>query len=134
MHLWGFGVRVMVFNATVNNIILWRSVLLVEETRVPGVNHRPAASHWKTLSHNVVSSTPCLSENQMHLWEMCKIKKNNNQLYNDITLEYKRIIHLRSLQGNLPKLKFNYFKIHLFHATTTVLLIWLQKWTVTSPN
>jgi hypothetical protein len=47
----------MVFNAPFNNIsvILWRSVLLVEET---GENHRPAASHWQTLSHNVVSSTP----------------------------------------------------------------------------
>ena len=35
-------VRVMVFNATVNNIsvILWRSVLLVEETGVPGESHR----------------------------------------------------------------------------------------------
>jgi hypothetical protein len=30
----------------------------VEETRVPGENHRPVASHWQTLSHNVVSSTP----------------------------------------------------------------------------
>jgi hypothetical protein len=36
----------MVFNATVNNIsvILWWSVLLVEETRVPGKDHWPAAS------------------------------------------------------------------------------------------
>jgi hypothetical protein len=35
----------MVFNATFNNIsvISWRSVLLVEETRVPGEkNHQPA--------------------------------------------------------------------------------------------
>ena len=34
-------VRVMVFNATFNNIsaISWRSVLMVEETRVPGENH-----------------------------------------------------------------------------------------------
>ena len=49
----------IVFNATVNNIsaISWRSVLLVEETGVPGVNHRPVASYWQTLSHNVVSST-----------------------------------------------------------------------------
>ena len=40
-------VRFMVFNATFNNIsvILWRSFLVVEETRVPGENHRPAASH-----------------------------------------------------------------------------------------
>ena len=37
----------MVLNATFNNIsvISWWSVLLVEETGVPGENHRPAASH-----------------------------------------------------------------------------------------
>ena len=34
--------------------ISWWSVLLVEEIEVPGENHRPAASHWQTLSHNVV--------------------------------------------------------------------------------
>jgi hypothetical protein len=53
----------MVFNATFNNIsvILRQSVLLVEETRVPGENHRPVASHWQTSSHNVVSSTPHLT-------------------------------------------------------------------------
>jgi hypothetical protein len=40
-------VVVMVFNATFNNIsvILWWSILLVEETGVPRENHRPAASH-----------------------------------------------------------------------------------------
>jgi hypothetical protein len=49
----------VVFNATFNNISIlsWRSVLLVEETRVPRENHRPVASHWQSLSHNVVSST-----------------------------------------------------------------------------
>jgi hypothetical protein len=47
----------MVFIATFNNIsvISWRSVLLMEETGVPGENHRPATSHWQTVSHNVVS-------------------------------------------------------------------------------
>jgi hypothetical protein len=30
------------------------AVLLVVETGVPGENHRPVASHWQTLSHNVV--------------------------------------------------------------------------------
>jgi len=50
----------MVFNATFNNILVisWRSVLLVEETGVSGENHQPVTSHWQTLSHNVVSSTP----------------------------------------------------------------------------
>jgi len=51
----------MVLNATFNNIsvISWLSVLLAEGNGVPGENHRPVASHWQTLSHNVVFSTPC---------------------------------------------------------------------------
>ena len=37
----------MKFNTTFNNVpvILWRSVLLEDETGVPGENHRPIASH-----------------------------------------------------------------------------------------
>jgi hypothetical protein len=40
-------VRVMVFNATFNNIsvISWRSVLLVEETGEHGENHPPVVRH-----------------------------------------------------------------------------------------
>jgi hypothetical protein len=43
----GLGIRVIVFNATFNNIsvISWWSVLLVEEIGVPGENHKPASSH-----------------------------------------------------------------------------------------
>jgi hypothetical protein len=50
----------MVFNATFKNIsvISWQSVLLVDETAVPRENHQHVTSHCKTLSHNVVSSTP----------------------------------------------------------------------------
>jgi hypothetical protein len=52
----------MVFNVTFNNISViscpWGSVLLMEETGVPWENHWPAASHWQTISHNVVSGTP----------------------------------------------------------------------------
>jgi hypothetical protein len=47
----------MVFNATFNNIL----VKIVAVSFIDGENHRPATSHWQTLSHNVVSSTPCLS-------------------------------------------------------------------------
>jgi hypothetical protein len=65
----------MVFNATFNNIsaISWRSVLLMEETRVTRENHWPAASHWQTLSHNVVSSTPHMSGiliNNAKIWKL----------------------------------------------------------------
>ena len=62
------GVRIVVFNATFNNIsaISWQSVLLVEETGGPGENQRPATSHWQTLSNDVVLSTPHLSGVRTH--------------------------------------------------------------------
>ena len=48
-------VKIMVLNVTFNNIsaISWWSALLVE-TGKPEENHRPVASHWQTLSNNVV--------------------------------------------------------------------------------
>jgi hypothetical protein len=54
-------VRFIVLNLIFNNIsvISARSVLLEEET---GEIYWLIASHWQTLSHNVVSSTPRLSE------------------------------------------------------------------------
>jgi hypothetical protein len=48
------------------SFIMWWSVLLVEETGVPGENHQPVASHWQTLSHNVVSTTPHLNWIRIH--------------------------------------------------------------------
>jgi hypothetical protein len=41
-------------------------VSLVEEIGLPSEYHRPAESQWQTLSHNDVSSTPCLSGNRAH--------------------------------------------------------------------
>jgi hypothetical protein len=57
--------------ATFNNIsvISWRSILLVDETGVPGENHRPVASHWQTLSHNILTSTP--RNHQVWLKKIC---------------------------------------------------------------
>jgi hypothetical protein len=40
------------------SVLSSRSVLLVEETGVPGENHQPVATHLQTFSHKVVSSTP----------------------------------------------------------------------------
>ena len=56
----------MVYNGIFNNIYVWLSVLLVDETEVHGENHRSAASHWQTLSHNVVSSTSNMTEIRTH--------------------------------------------------------------------
>jgi hypothetical protein len=57
-HYW--NLIEMMFNDTFKNIsvISWRSVLLVEETRVSGENNQPVPSQWQTLSHSAVSSTP----------------------------------------------------------------------------
>ena len=51
----GLRVKVLVFNITFINIsvISRRSVLLIEDTGVPEVNHRPVASHWQNFK------TPC---------------------------------------------------------------------------
>jgi hypothetical protein len=45
-------VRLMLFNATFNNfsVTSYQSVLLVEETWIPGEHHRPVTRHWQTLS------------------------------------------------------------------------------------
>ena len=43
----GIRAKCMVFKATFSNIsvVSWRSVLVLEETKLPGEKHRPAASH-----------------------------------------------------------------------------------------
>ena len=46
--------------STFNNIsaISWPPVLVVEEARVPGENHRPWVNNWKTISCGCESSAP----------------------------------------------------------------------------
>ena len=72
----------MVLNATFNNIsaIIWLSLLLVEET---GENHKPVTSHWQTLSHNVVSSTPRHDQHSKsnHWWWQALIVVNPTTIY-----------------------------------------------------
>jgi hypothetical protein len=50
------GLVYMVLSATFNNIsaISWRSVLLMEETGVPGEHHRPVATHWHIFDHTML--------------------------------------------------------------------------------
>jgi hypothetical protein len=63
----------MVFNATFYNIsvILWRSVLLVEETEYPEktIDLSQVTDKLKTLLHNVVSSTTRLYNIDI-IWEL----------------------------------------------------------------
>jgi hypothetical protein len=83
-------VMIMVLNATFNNssVISWRSVLLVEETRVPEENHRLAASHWQSLSHNVVSSTPRHLTTVVMIGTDCTGSCKSN--YNTITYSFSK--------------------------------------------
>jgi hypothetical protein len=59
IHYVGLFVCLVVLNATFNNIsvILWLSVLLVEDTGEPRKNHKPVICNWWTLSHNVVNTS-----------------------------------------------------------------------------
>jgi hypothetical protein len=41
---------------------LWLSVLLVEETGVPGRKHRPFSSHGQTSSHIVAAMYLCIRD------------------------------------------------------------------------
>jgi hypothetical protein len=97
-------VCLMVFNATFNNIsvILWRSVLLVEETAGPRENHRSVASHWQTLPRSVAHLA--LIEIRTHnicTWEL--------YIYNihDCTLiDRKYVIYLYELKTRVEKWDF----------------------------
>jgi hypothetical protein len=106
----------MVFNATFNNIsaISWRSVLFVEETGVPGENHWPAASYWKTLSHNVLSSIH-LAMSRIQDERLAKIIQEQE------TLRAKRSKEKRKQQEEVKRqqqVKGCFFPKQLFHRST----------------
>jgi len=138
-------VRVMVFNATFNNISLisWWSVLLVEEPKFPGENHWSAASHWQTLSHNVVSSTPRPSG----IWkfgsnwpgDFSEVGPSNEDFYpvwfqlawwfqrrlKSTKLTYEGLGELNSL--DLDNIQTYLCKWFLFNAKWTIFLLYLDE-------
>jgi hypothetical protein len=84
----------MVFNDTFNNIsvISWRSVLLLEETKVPGENHRLAATHRQSLLHNVVGRFFTDSDNVSESFVSIYFYRNINLIWkrlNQATLKFQ---------------------------------------------
>jgi hypothetical protein len=61
---------------TFNNISII-SVILWEETRVPGQNHQPDAGHWQTSSKNVVSCTLVMSGIRTRIKNVCRYYTQN---------------------------------------------------------
>jgi hypothetical protein len=87
----------MVCSATFNiiSVLSWRSVLLVEETGIPGENHQPVASHWQSLSHNVcvcvfhvnlfivhvVENYPNAKNKNLIIWSWFTVKKRPSNFW-----------------------------------------------------
>jgi len=96
----------VVLNATFNNnsVISWRSVLLVEETGVPGENHRPAVSQRQTLSHKVASSAPRLS----------LIRSHNTLLMTTHIKTYTETTGLKSKNGDYCNVFFSFLSVCFF--------------------
>ena len=97
---------------------------MVEETKLPGENHKPVASHWQTLSHNVVSSTPRLSCVRTHntrcdkhwLWQKRKQGKRAN---NDIQSTTQKKYFKDNLLVNLILITACYINVlHVYHEQT----------------
>ena len=127
MTIYACKIRVMarVFNATFNNIsiISWRSVLLVEETGVARKN-RPVASHWQTLSHNVVSSTPRLSWIRTHCKHIGDMNDNKFESRNKLeqralsSMKYVHLCHAWNINflQNLLYFRNSKYRSHLFFS------------------
>jgi tetrahydrodipicolinate N-succinyltransferase len=121
-------VRVMVFNAIFNNIfaISWQSVLLVEETGVPGETLQTAVSQLHNESHNVVSSrtqheqqTNKQTNNTIISGFLSKITKfpvgRTLSMHVRFVLIHK--VYIRSV-GNIGQLRMFYIVVYVFEKVS----------------
>jgi hypothetical protein len=113
-----------VFNATFNNVsvISWRSVLLVVESGIPRENHWPAASHWQTLSRNVVSSTPHNSRDKIRKQTKIRVKtfrESEKQVELELNGNLTNILLLFNLTERIWRFVSHFrFDIEIFQNTS----------------
>jgi hypothetical protein len=130
----------MVFNATINNIsaISCRSVLLLEETGVPGENHRPAASQ---LYYIIVFYRVHLATNRFELTNLVdrrtktnkKTKTNDEHLiilFNKTSTSLRIIDHLNIFRWSLSNLE----EAPIFYVTAIVMFFSFKKCSVARYN
>ena len=101
-----FYICLIVFKATFNTIsvILWQSVLLVEETVEPGENHRPVANHWQTLFYALIINQIILFLIGLLFFFICEITiiilNNTEQRTKKCTINNFKISFQEYFQGN----------------------------------
>jgi hypothetical protein len=82
------------------------TLLQLEETGVPRENHRPLASHYQILSHNVISSTP-RHERGLNSQLLVLIGTDSTgsckSNYHTITTTTVPIVHECSTTGKIPR-------------------------------
>jgi hypothetical protein len=80
-----YGFMVFYYNIIFNyiSVISWRSVLLVEESSETGENHRPVASDWQILSHNVH-----VEKNTDYNQSIIEVSKTNRGLYDHMVVGF----------------------------------------------
>ena len=63
----------------------------MEDTGGPGEKHRPVASHWQTLLHSVVWSTPHpdRDSNSQHKWWQAQISSHETFLVQSMFKDWK---------------------------------------------
>ena len=94
LYVFQYKLFVVCFNNI--SVILWRSVLLVDEIGEPGENHWSVASHWQTLSHNVV-------QQNVNFW-WCYYIGQRNMLF--IVIAFSKItyiMHKETCQWSIKK-------------------------------
>jgi len=70
-------------------------------TGVPRENHLPAASHWQTISHNIVSITTHLTRIRIHNDCIGSCKSNNHTITTTIAPYYRDVCEILRIKSKI---------------------------------